>query len=210
MKTSYLIIIVLAAALCFTCYKWLSGSTTESDETAADSTAVTNATINDILTRASVRAYSDREVTDSQIDTLLRAAMAAPTARDSRPWQFVVIRDRAILDSIAAGPAPMTSEAQAGILVCGDMSLAMDGRAQEFWVQDCSAAAENLLLAAHAMGLGAVWCGIYPMERVEFYSRLVELPDSVIPLCFIPVGYPKATVTPKQKYNPERIHLNYY
>lgn len=213
MKTSYFIILVLAGALCFTSYKWLSGSNQNDETPAPDSAELTNVTINDILTRTSVRAYSDREVTDGQIDTLLMAAMAAPTARDCRPWQFVVIRDREILDSIAsgAGTAKMASEAAAGILVCGDMSIALKDREQEFWIQDCSAAAENLLLAAHAMGLGAVWCGIYPMEpRIDFYSKVAGLPEDVVPLCFIPVGYPKAAVTPKEKFNRERIHLNRY
>lgn len=211
MKTSHFIIIILALALGFFAYLYMSVANNDKTAVAAaDSTATTNAVIENILTRCSVRTYSDKEVSDSQIDTLLRAAMAAPTAVDRRPWQFIVIRDRAALDSIAANcrNISMAGQANVAIAVCGDMTLALDGDAQAYWIQDCSAATENLLLAANAMGLGAVWCGIYPIqERVDFIRNLLDLPEDAVPLNIIPIGYPSTETTPKEKYDSTRIHI---
>lgn len=217
MKTSYLIIVILALALSFTTYKLVSnGGNSESavttdGATGATAKMATEKAYNAIMTRTSVRSYSDHGVSDEAVDSLLRAAMAAPTAMNLRPWQFVVIRDRAILDSIAANcrNISMAKEAQLAIAVCGDLEIAAKDAGREYWIQDCSAATENLLVAANAMGLGAVWCGIYPMsDRVDFISKLLNLPSNYIPLNIIPIGYPSAATTPKDKYDPTRIHLN--
>ena len=211
MKTAYIIITALAIALAVVTYKLVETSSAEPHAdavTAATSKASSAAAIDNIMTRSSIRAYTSREVTPQQIDTLLRAAMAAPTARDCRPWKFVVITDRAILDTIAASKPnfSMAAEAQAAIVVCGDMTKAMEGDGRDYWIQDCSAAPENLLLAANALGLGAVWCGVYPVaERVTFVRSLLGLPSDLIPLNIIPIGYPKAEATPKQKYDPANI-----
>lgn len=217
MKPVYFIIALLAAALVYTTYRLVASSSpaseTDTPDAATSATArhYADAAVRAIMTRTSVRAYSDRKVSDATVDTLLRAAMAAPTAMNRQPWQFVVIRDRAILNTIADNckNISMAREAQLAIAVCGDMSLAIEGDGRDFWVQDCSAATENLLVAAHAAGLGAVWCGIYPIkERISFISGLLHLPENIIPLNIIPIGYPAAPSTPKEKYDAAKIHRN--
>lgn len=223
MKTSNFLVAILAIALGFAIFKLVSDPRqTDADPTAAANTDATtgatapsnsNAAYKAIMTRTSVRTYTDKQISRQQIDSLLRAAMAAPTARNSQPWQFVVISDRATLDSIAANCSSikMAADAPLAIAVCGDMTKALDGDGRDYWVQDCSAATENLLVAANAMGLGAVWCGIYPIpERVSYIRGLLKLPADIIPLNIIPIGYPKAPSTPKEKFDSTRIHTNTY
>lgn len=205
MKNSTYLIILLALGLVFVSYKWVSSSKSPSDE------FVQKSTIEDIMTRTSVRAYSDKEVESEKVDTLLRAAMAAPTAGNKQPWRFVVINDKAILDSISENFHTMTmaKDASVAVIMCGDVTATFDGDGRDYWIQDVSAASENLLLAAHAMGLGAVWCGIYPqMSRVEHFSKMLSLPQEVIPMACICVGYPLGETTPKDKWKPEYIHYN--
>lgn len=168
------------------------------------------AVLGNIHARRSVRAYADRQVTPETIDTLLRAAMAAPTARDRRPWRFVVVDDRRLLDSLGAQLpyAGMLLGAPAAIAVCGQLTEGVDP-AEEMWMQDCAAATENLLLAAQAIGLGAVWTGVYPYaDRVALVSRLLRLPPDVVPLNVIPIGYPGERTEPKQKFDRKNIHHN--
>jgi nitroreductase len=146
----------------------------------------------------------DREL----IIELLDAAMCAPSAGNEQPWQFVVIEDRALLEEVPnINPnAAMTRDASVAILVCGDLTLE---KYQGFWVQDCSAAIQNLLLAAHAKGLGAVWTGIYPLEdRVESMRKLFGLPGHLIPLALIPVGYPGKGAAAASRFRKDRIHFN--
>ena len=121
-----------------------------------------NAIIENIMTRTSVRSYTDEIIGSDTIETLLRAGMAAPSAVNKQPWHFVAITDRTKLDSIAvANPnAGMVKQAPLAIVVCGDLNKALEGPARAFWIQDCSAATENILLAAHGLGLGAVWTGL--------------------------------------------------
>lgn len=204
MKNSAFLIILLALGLIFTSYKWVS-----SDRTDSESAAKT--TIEDIMTRTSVRAYTDLEVDSDRIDTLLRAAMSAPTAGNKQPWRFVVLNDKALLTTIGDNFKTMTmaKNASVAIVMCGDTTATFKGEAQSYWIQDVSAASENLLLAAHAMGLGAVWCGIYPQnERVEQFSEMLNLPDNIIPMACICIGYPSGETTPKDKWKPEYIHYN--
>lgn len=168
-----------------------------------------DAAINNIMTRTSIRVYQDKALDDQHIETLLRAGMAAPTARNKQPWAFVVIRDKNTLRQIADSINTMTMAADApvAIVVCGDMNEALDGEGRGYWAQDASAATENILLAANAMGLGAVWCGVYPKsDRVAFISRLLQLPASIVPLNVIPIGYPAESPSPKDKWKPEKIH----
>ena len=169
------------------------------------------AVIETIMTRTSIRAFTDEPVPDETIETLLRAGMAAPSAVNRQPWAFVVVEGRENLDRLAEvhPNARMLGTAQAAIVVCGDMTKALEGTAQAFWVQDASAATENILLAAHALGLGAVWTGVYPNpERVAAVSETLGLPSYVIPLCVIPVGYPAEAPAPKDKWNTANIHHN--
>ncbi|EJG08060.1 MAG: nitroreductase family protein [Methanofollis liminatans] len=165
-------------------------------------------TIEAIMTRRSVRAYTAEPIGDEEIESLLRAAMQAPSAVNEQPWEFVVIRDRALLDQVPAfSPyASMAKKAPLGILVCADTRrLAIEG----FWPQDCAAATENLLLAAHVLGLGAVWTGAYPMkDRVDGFARLCRLPEGVVPFCFVVVGRPAHRTAPANRFLPARVHEN--
>ncbi len=170
-----------------------------------------NAAIENIMTRTSIRSYTSRKVASDTVEMLLRAGMAAPTARNAQPWHFVVISDRAKLDELAGTNrhGKMLKEAPLAIAVCGDMSKALDGKGQEYWIQDCSAATENILLAAHALGLGAVWTGCYPMEdRVTAVTKVLNLPENIVPLCVIVIGYPNESPQPKDKWIPENVTYN--
>lgn len=186
-----------------------NNSQSKQDTPAADSSA---AALEAIFTRTSVRSYDpDRAVSPDTVETLLRAAMSAPTAVNKQPWAFVVLDNREALDSLAEvlPYAKMLNHAPLAIVVCGDMGKALEGTARDFWIQDASAATENLLIAAHALGLGAVWTGVYPdSERVEAVKNRLGLPSAIIPLCVVPVGYPEGEQTPKDKWNPGAIHYN--
>ena len=167
--------------------------------------------IDNIMTRTSIRSFTDRAVSADTIEMLLRAGMAAPTAVNKQPWHFVAITDRAVLDELGdeGRQSQMWQESPLAIAVCGDMDKALDGPAQAFWVQDCSAATENILLAAHALGLGAVWTGCYPMvERMTNVSQVLNLTDNLVPLCVIVMGYPNESPEPKDKWKPENVTYN--
>jgi nitroreductase len=165
-------------------------------------------TIEAILTRRSIRKYKPDPVPDEVVKVLLEAAMNAPSAGNQQPWHFIVIRDRASLDAIPTFHpySQMLKEAPLGIVVCGDLEKQVhDG----YWVQDCSAATENLLLAAHAKGLGAVWLCVYPREpRVIGVKEILKLPDYIIPLCIISLGLPAEEKPQAKRFIPERIHYD--
>ena len=159
-----------------------------------------------IMTRRSVRKFTSGEVGDDLVEKLLRAAMQAPSANNGQPWHFIVIRDRAILDEIPIFHpfAQMVKQAPLAILVCADTR---DARSPDYWVLDCSAATENLLLAAHALDLGAVWLGIHPrQERMEKIIPLVKLPEGVKPLALVAIGIPAEHHPFADRFKPERIH----
>lgn len=206
MKNSIYLIILLSLGLIFVSYKWIDSSTHSEDTTTGQ-----NTTISDIMTRTSVRSYTDKEVSEETLDTLMKAAMAAPTAGNKQPWRFVIINDRTLLDSIGQNFNTMTmaSKAAVAVVMCGDVTATFDGEGRDFWVQDVSAASENLLLAAHAVGLGAVWCGIYPQStRVKQFSEMLNLPEYIIPMACICIGYPDGEMTPKDKWHPDYIKYN--
>lgn len=162
-----------------------------------------------IHSRKSVREYTGESATKDQLMILLKAGMAAPTAIDKRPWVFVVVTDKNMLSKLAEGLpySKMIVSAGSAIVVCGDLTKTMEGEAKEFWIQDCSAASENILLAAEAIGLGAVWTGMYPIAKnVEFAQKTLGIPENVIPLNIIAVGHPVGTEKPKDKFDPANIH----
>ena len=168
-----------------------------------------NEVIKNIMTRTSIRKYTDQPVSKTDIETLLRAGMAAPTAVNRQPWHFVAVTDKAKLKELSGGRGGMLEQCALAIVVCGNMEKTMQGKGQEFWIQDCSAATENILLAANALGLGAVWTGGYPMEeRVASISKALKLPETIIPLCTIVIGHPAESPTPKDKWKPENISYN--
>jgi nitroreductase len=161
-----------------------------------------------IHARRSIRTYVDRPVPADVVHALLAAAMQAPSARNQQPWQFVAIDDRTILTAIPEfmPNAAMVAKAPLAILVCGDLSLE---KSEGYWVVDCAAATQNMLLAAHALGLGAVWCGVYPREpRMEGLRRLLGLPENVVAHSLVVLGYPAEQVPAADRYRPERVRHN--
>lgn len=207
MKTRILIL-ALAAALVYVSTKLILQETA-SPKVADPSEAV----YNNILTRVSVRKYQDKKVDDATLDQLLRAAMAAPSAGNKQPWHFVVCTDKEVrADMAAINPyGNMIAQAPLAIAVCGDKSKELEGEAGEMWMQDCSAAAENILLAAHGLGLGAVWTGVYPIkERISKLSKILELPENIVPLAIIAIGYPAEKPAVKQKFSEENVSYDFY
>ena len=178
---------------------------------AQQSVNAEQAVLDNIATRTSIRDYEARPVEKEKIEKMLRAAMAAPTAMNKQPWHFVVVDQRNVLDALAgANPyAKMLKKAPLAIVVCGNTDKMIEGGGRDFWIQDASAATENLLLAAHAMGLGAVWTGAYPSEeRCISISKVLSLSDNLVPLNMIVVGYPAEQPQPKQKFKEENISYN--
>lgn len=168
---------------------------------------------NIITNRTSVRNFLDQRIEPEKIEMLLHAGMAAPSACNKQPWHFAVIDDRKLLDQIPhfSPYASMVKEAPLAIVVCGDMNKTLNGIEQEFWIQDCAAATENILLMAHALNLGAVWTALYPLEdRYKGMQKLLGLPSNLIPLNTIIIGYPKSQPAPKDKWNEANISFNGY
>ena len=160
-----------------------------------------------ILARRSIRVYSPGEVSEAVVTKLLEAAMAAPSAMTKDPWRFITVRDKQMLSKLAAlhPGAAMLSSAAMAIVVCGDLDAAFE-RQISYLLQDCSAAIENLLLAAHAQGLGACWVGIHPGEPlIKRVRECLALPASVIPVAAISLGLPGEQPAPRTRYNPDYI-----
>ena len=183
-------------------------SCTDNNKGCEEVTPAENAAFENIMTRSSVRSYSDRQISNDTVNLLLKAAVAAPTAVNSQPWHFVVLRNmekREKLAELLPNAGSKLTSSSVNILVCGDTRKFLE-KAPTYWIQDCSAATENLLLAANALGLGAVWCGIYPIEeRVKYVTETLELDPNLIPLCIIPVGYPDKPAQMKDKWKEENI-----
>lgn len=162
-----------------------------------------NPVIENILSRKSVRDFTGQKVESKIITTLLKAGMAAPSGRDLRPWELVVIQNRSTLDSMAVALpyAKMLGKAPMAIIVCGDSIRS------SYWYLDCSAVAENILLAAESLGLGAVWTAAYPYaDRINIVRKYTDIPENIIPLCVIPIGYPNGIQSPKDKFDEKKIH----
>lgn len=161
----------------------------------------------EIFTRRSIRKYQDKPVEQEQLQQLLRAAMYAPSAGNEKPWHFVIIRDRNKLEEITTYHpyTQMLKEAPLAIVACADTSnVKYDGA---YWVQDISAAIQNILLQGEALGLGTCWCGVYPREElVKSISTLINLPEYIIPVAIIAVGHPGEKREVRERYNPERVH----
>lgn len=161
-----------------------------------------------IMNRRSIRKYTADPVSEGDVKDILEAAMMAPSAGNAQPWQFVVVDDPEKLAACKdVNPyAAMAPKAPLGILVCGDLSLE---KFPGYWVQDCSAAVQNMLLAIHAKDLGAVWTGIHPMkDREEGFSKLFNLPENIVPLALIVVGHPDQQPSAASRYKTERVHKN--
>lgn len=159
-----------------------------------------------LMTRRSIRDYTDRDVSEEDVETLLRAAMAAPSAGNEQPWHFVVIRRRETMEKIMAAHPYSDMLAQAPICIAVLAQVALERHAG-YWVQDCSAATMNLLLAAHALGLGAVWLGVHPVaDRESALKQILSLPDGVECLSLVAIGHPAESPAPANRFSPDRVH----
>jgi nitroreductase len=168
-------------------------------------------TLEAILTRRSIREYTAQAVPDELIQELLVAAMQAPSAGNQQPWHFIIVTGRKQLDALAdvLPFGKMLKTAPLGIVVCADLELE---KYSGYWVQDCSNATMNLLLAAHAKGLGAVWCGVYPVEdRVANLKKVLGLPGQVVPMSVVSLGYPAVkSEPPARRYDKTRLHYDHW
>lgn len=165
-------------------------------------------TIDAILTRRSIRKYLPDPVNRDVIENIIKAGMNAPSAGDEQPWHFVIIDKHSLLEKISeVHPyAKMLKDTPAAVLVCGDQNVP---KFKDFWIQDCSAASENMLLAAHDLGLGAVWIGVYPAEKMVREVRdLLSIPEHVAPFSIIAMGYPAEEKSGRLRYDTTRIHNN--
>lgn len=164
--------------------------------------------LENILTRRSIRSFTDKEISSELIDKLLEAAVAAPSAGNQQPWNFIVVDDKSVLKQITEyhPSSKMLNEASHAIVVCGDLHKE---KHPGYWIEDCSAATQNILLAAHALGLGAVWLGVYPVkERVENVIRHFKLPENILPLSIIALGYTDVSGKKIDRYKADIIHYN--
>ena len=161
-----------------------------------------------ILKRRSVRKYTSLPVTEADIESVIRAGMAAPSAGNQQPWHFIVIRDRETLREFGnINPyAKLLENAPAAIVVCGDIRLE---KHEGFWVQDCSAATENMLIEIVERGLGGVWLGFYPVQaRVDALKKLLDLPKEVVPLSVVALGHPAEKAEEADRFKKDRIHFD--
>ena len=164
-----------------------------------------------IMARRSIRRFQEMPVEQEKIETLLKAAMAAPSAMNIKPWEFVVVTDPVQMNEIRSSLMFGKFNAPAAIAVCGNTSFFKHPMAAKFWVQDCSAATENILLAAVGLGLGSVWLGVHPIHVfTKRISEILQLPEHVKPLNVIYVGYPAEEKAPRTQYDPDRVHWETY
>jgi nitroreductase len=163
-----------------------------------------------IFGRRSIRRYQTRTVEPEKVDAVLRAGMAAPSAVAKDPWRFVVVQDRAVLKRLSQGlkNGSFLADAPLGIIVCGELAAAHDQQ-ESYLLQDCSAAIENILLAAHALGLGACWLGVHPRAaRIAYLREVLGIPEAITPISGIAIGYPAETKEARTRYDPGRVHYD--
>lgn len=172
-----------------------------------------NETTKTVFNRKSVRNYVQTTIEPETLEFLVKAGMAAPSAIDRRPWEFIIINDKAVVKKLndALPSAKMAEKAGYAIVVAGNIEKQAGGKDSTFWIMDCSAAVQNILLTAESLGLGAVWTAVYPSaERVKPVVEILGLPANIVPLAFIPVGKPAGTDKPKDKFDKEKIHWNHW
>ncbi len=195
MKSSFLITGLAILMISATTYSLIKSNNTPQGQGAIET----------ILARKSVRSFLPKPVEEEKIELMLKAGMAAPSGKNHQPWEFIVIDDRNTLDSMAEELpyAKWLKESPMAIIVCGDTTKSF------YWYLDCSASAQNILLAAESLGLGAVWTATYPYEdRMSVIKKYVEMPDNISSLCIIPIGYPSSPQQSKDKWDVNKIHRN--
>ncbi len=164
--------------------------------------------IEKIITRRSIRKYKPGTIDEEKIVEILKAAQYAPSAVNKQPWHFIVVDDKKLFGKIMQihPHARMLSTASHAVIVCGDENLQHD---DGYWIADCGAATENILLAAHSMNIGSCWVGLYPREqRMRDISILLGLPTHVKPFALISLGYPDEQKTHPERFKPERVFRN--
>lgn len=164
-------------------------------------------TIKAIMTRRSIRTWTDEPVTAQEREILMKAAMNAPSAADARPWQFVTMDEPSVIKRFTEmGGTEMLAESTFMVLVCGNAGKEIY---PGFWPQDCSCAAQNIQLAAHDIGIGCVWIAIYPLEdRVGLCRRILDIPESITPFALLALGVPNEVVPPEERYDEALLHHN--
>ena len=163
-----------------------------------------------IITRRSIRKYTNQKIPNSIMQQLLEAGMQAPSAGNEQPWEFIILDDKTLFPKINSfhPHAQMLLEADSAILVCGNLQKE---KHKGYWMLDCSAATQNILLAAHALGLGSCWLGIYPREeRIQAMQTLLHIPEHIIPFSLIALGYPAEIKQQEQRYHKYHIHSNHW
>ena len=167
--------------------------------------------LDNIMTRRSVRHYTGAPVPVVALEKLVRAGMSAPSSQDTRHFRFIIVNDPELIRALGTSLiySKMLLTAKHAIVVASDVTVAYGGRETEYWVQDCSAAAENILIAANTLGWGACWTAAYPRpERMKLVKDVLLLPEQVLPLCVIAVGWPSGIEKPRDKFNPNHVHYN--
>ena len=158
--------------------------------------------------RRSIRKFTDEKITKEEIDELMHAAMSGPSAVNRTPWEFYVVTDKQKLEQLKGASRYTKMDAPLAIIVCGNKLRMLPLKMSEFWVQDCSAATENILLRAVDMGLGSVWCGIYPQkDAAKNVAEILDLPNRHVPLNIIYIGHPAETRDPRDQYKEEYVHI---
>lgn len=200
MRVKYILLILITAKIIVIAFFMTHYKPFRKDE---------NVVLNALHARTSIRTYTNEPVPEEKIEKLLKAAMAAPSSRNVQPWLFYVVTDRELLNSLAGGLpfAKMLDHAPLAIIVAGDTTAGNPTEEQkQNWIMDCSAASQNLLLAAHTLGLGAVWTGVYPYQsRIDTVRSILNIPEHIIPLNVIPVGYPEGEYIPKNKWDAGKV-----
>lgn len=169
----------------------------------------TQIVLENIMTRTSIRQFTSQPIAKDTLLSIVKAGMAAPSAVNLQPWSFIIIDEPEALKRLnEVHPHANLKTATAAIVVCGLLNKSENEEIRPYWVQDCSAATENILLAAHAYGIGAVWCGVYPNpERIPAVKEVLGIPENVEPLNIITMGYPDQNPQPKDKWNEDNIHF---
>lgn len=164
-------------------------------------------TIKNIIERRSIRKYTNKNISDEDLNQILKAAMYAPSGVNAQPWEFVVVRDKKLLSSITEIQpySQPLNQADAAIIVCGDLNKQVF---KDLWIQDCSAATQNILLAANDLGIGSVWLGIYPNEEiVSGLKNLINAPENIVPFSVVSLGYPDEERQTSERFDEAKIHF---
>lgn len=161
-----------------------------------------------VLKRRSIRKFSDELISDELINELLISAMAAPSARNQQPWEFYVIKNNEVLTKIRSVAKNFDFNNTLSIVVCGNKERSITQNDNDFWIQDCAAAVENILLSATSLGLGAVWCGLFPvLERSNAIKAIINVSDNIVPMALIQMGIPAEEKEERTQYNSDYVHF---